>query len=262
MSRGTDPSVVFFGLFLMLLTWLIGLTVRSRQKAFRAMGERLARRLGGTLAPGSWPVLFFPILGRAAQLYWGRSEDEGGSFTYVSVDLRGQSPGVLKILPEGFGSRIAKLFGAQDLRLGDDDFDRRFVVKANPESLARRLFSAERRPRVLAVALRFDRRLRIDLSREQLRVSVPESLQLEKDLHLLAQTAVEFVGFLMELEVSGGLWVEDLRIGKGRCPVFGSEMREHLVSCSRCRMPHHEECWSYTGICSTYGCRERRAVRA
>jgi len=259
MSRGTDPSVVFFALFLMLLTWLIGLTVRARRKA---RGERLARRLGGTLAPGFWPVLSFPILGRAAQLYWGRSEDEGGSFTHVSVDLRGQSPGVLKILPEGFGSRIAKLFGAQDLRIGDDDFDRRFVVKANPESLAQRLFSAERRPRVLAAALRFDRRLRIDLSREQLRVSVPESLQLEKDLHLLAQTAVEFVGFLMESAISGGLWVEDLRIEKGRCPVCGSDLKERLVFCSRCRMPHHEECWSYTGICSTYGCRERRAVRA
>ncbi len=138
MSRGTDPSVGFLGLFLMLLAWLLGLAVRSRQKAFTAMGERLARRLRGSFAPGTWPVLSFPIMGRAAILYWGRYADESRTSTLVSVDLR---------------------------------------------------------------------------------------------------------------------------IQKGRCPVCGSEMRDRPVACLRCRTPHHEECWRYTGECSTFACRERRYTR-
>jgi len=51
-------------------------------------------------------------------------------------------------------------------------------------------------------------------------------------------------------------------VAGGECQVCGSPMEEGVVLCSRCRTPHHEECWIYNGTCSTYGCREIRFTRS
>lgn len=48
----------------------------------------------------------------------------------------------------------------------------------------------------------------------------------------------------------------------GECQVCSEKMETRVVFCGKCRTPHHEECWSYVGTCSTYGCREIRFTRA
>ena len=47
----------------------------------------------------------------------------------------------------------------------------------------------------------------------------------------------------------------------GLCQICGADLEGELVSCSKCATRHHRDCWEYTGVCSTYGCGERRAVR-
>jgi hypothetical protein len=47
----------------------------------------------------------------------------------------------------------------------------------------------------------------------------------------------------------------------GECQVCLEKMVSRVVYCAKCRTPHHEECWSYMGQCSTYGCREIRFER-
>lgn len=47
----------------------------------------------------------------------------------------------------------------------------------------------------------------------------------------------------------------------GECQICGAGMTDHVVFCAKCRTPHHEECWTYNGACSTYGCREIRWTR-
>lgn len=47
----------------------------------------------------------------------------------------------------------------------------------------------------------------------------------------------------------------------GECPVCLEKMESRVVYCAKCRTPAHEECWSYIGNCSTYGCREIRFER-
>jgi hypothetical protein len=49
---------------------------------------------------------------------------------------------------------------------------------------------------------------------------------------------------------------------KGTCQVCATPMEERVVWCRRCRTPHHLECWVYTGMCSTFGCREIGYVEA
>lgn len=48
----------------------------------------------------------------------------------------------------------------------------------------------------------------------------------------------------------------------GDCPVCLEKMESRVVYCATCRTPSHEECWSYMGMCSTYGCREIRFERS
>jgi hypothetical protein len=46
------------------------------------------------------------------------------------------------------------------------------------------------------------------------------------------------------------------------CPVCASAIQGDHVSCSRCEVPHHPECWEYLGSCATFGCgSDRRAPR-
>jgi hypothetical protein len=46
------------------------------------------------------------------------------------------------------------------------------------------------------------------------------------------------------------------RVGKdSHCLVCGDSLERHVVACPRCATLHHQECWSYNGGCSTYGCR-------
>jgi hypothetical protein len=47
----------------------------------------------------------------------------------------------------------------------------------------------------------------------------------------------------------------------GECQVCGEKMESRVIFCAKCRTPHHEECWSYVGQCSTFACREIRFTR-
>jgi len=49
---------------------------------------------------------------------------------------------------------------------------------------------------------------------------------------------------------------------EGDCQVCLEKMNSRVVYCAKCRTPAHEECWSYIGTCSTYGCREIRFERS
>lgn len=54
---------------------------------------------------------------------------------------------------EGPVSKIAKLFGAQDITLGDPDFDPKFMVKATNPDVARNLLTPAIRSQMLAVGV-------------------------------------------------------------------------------------------------------------
>jgi hypothetical protein len=62
-------------------------------------------------------------------------------------------------------------------------------------------------------------------------------------------------GFRLKLQ-SGRLIIETREgVHTARDPVC-SEVLVTMVVCNRCRTPHHEDCWTYYGGCSVYGCRE------
>src|SRR5688572_10845829 len=102
--------------------------------------ESFGRSLGVIAGIGRGRPIPFEIESRPARLEEIWSLGDEGPVRRLCVDFRGVSPGTLKIFQEGFFTPIARLFGAQDLRIGDKAFDALYVVKASPASLASRIF--------------------------------------------------------------------------------------------------------------------------
>ncbi|MBI3361577.1 MAG: hypothetical protein HY023_10775, partial [Chloroflexi bacterium] len=48
----------------------------------------------------------------------------------------------LALYEESVFSKIGKFFGMEDVQIGDEDVDRRFIIKSRPETFAARLFTS------------------------------------------------------------------------------------------------------------------------
>jgi hypothetical protein len=268
---GMGILVFFLGFavvsFVGLILYSVISTLRNeREKKWRFL-EATARRLKGRHIPGGMMdphSIEFEIAGRPANVEFEPSGDERSGRTTLTVRLGRPSSGTLHILREGFGYEFLKLFGAQDLSIGDRDFDREYVVKAMPESLAAEIFSPDRR----AMAITAVRRLSgwsdptIELTRDQLRVRVRDELTNEGSVVTLVKTATEFLGFIQgPAPKPTGIELGEVRTtGQSTCPVCGTAMGSGPVRCEACKTPHHKECWTYVGQCSTYACKGKRWV--
>ncbi|RPH35887.1 MAG: hypothetical protein EHM91_16690, partial [Planctomycetota bacterium] len=150
-----------------------------------------------------------------------------------------------------------------DLEIGDPAFDKDYVIKATPSALARRVFSPDRR----LEGIRIVRRLRsyveptFNLDSQSVTVMVRQVLRDETELMTLINAARDFAAFLLPPPAAIGIVLEEVRVsGAAACPVCGTSMSRGFVRCESCRTPHHHECWSYMGRCSTYACRGSRYV--
>jgi hypothetical protein len=251
--------------FLALAAFIVIGLLLSRDPGRKQMLQRLADHLGGTFVDGG---LFgetrvdFTIAGQGASLKFFGGSKGNPPYTRVLVGVRNRSPGTLHILQDGFAQSFLKIFGAQDLIIGDAAFDKEYVIKATPESLAVRIFSPEQRSAVIRTV----RRLRgfadpsFDLDPNYLSVVVRQYLRKEEALNTLITAAREFLGYVMATSMPSGIVMGELKAAEGGlCPVCGTLLREPLARCEHCRTPHHAECWAYMGRCSTYACRGTRS---
>lgn len=265
-SSDFAPVLVYCAIVVVVGVVILTLVDRSRQKAQKAWTatlERIATRLDGTVNE-SEPSLQFEIEGRRARLEFCGGSRDSSAYSCVALDVRGVSPGQLRILKDGFGQRFAKLFGAQDLTVGDPSFDSDFVVKATPPAVAFQVFRPERR----AEAVRAVRRIEgyenptVDLDPQQLCVKVDQYFRDEADMMALIAAAREFAACVLASARPTGIVMGEVRVStEGACPVCGTAMFSATVRCELCRTPHHSECWQYMGRCSTYACKGIRGSR-
>ena len=264
-ARATGPGLARLVGALLLTAFIVAIVIlRSRDRKRTAMLRRVAERFGGAL------------MGEACSRSRGWSSrspaagDGWNSTAGANTTRRGPgsrstpavtSPGVLHIMKEGFGHSILKFFGAQDIAIGDRKFDSDYVIKAKPESLAGRLFS-----RSGSDLIRTVRRLEgspdptFDLDEQMVSVTVRNYLREELAMVTLIEAARDFCGS-PGAPVPAGIVMGEVQVAAGgACPVCGTTMAEGVVRCESCRTPHHRECWTYMGRCSTYACKGRRSV--
>lgn len=71
----------------------------------------------------------------------GKTSTHAQDYTRVRLEFLSPDNLKLRLIPQGFIDTIGKLFGAQDILIGDKEFDKRFVVKGNEEFKIQMLFS-------------------------------------------------------------------------------------------------------------------------
>jgi len=117
-----------------------------RQARQQAWGE-LAARTGLTFESGG---LFSPM--RVTGTYRGhpltldtftRSTGKN-STTYTRIQMGANNPSALSlaIYDENVLSKVGKALGMQDIQTGDDELDRRFTIKGQPEPMIASLFTS------------------------------------------------------------------------------------------------------------------------
>lgn len=258
------PGVAVLVLGALLVVVLIGFAI-SVNGARKELLSRVALRVGGTFVPGAWNRehrIDFPIAGRDASLTFFGGSKGHAPYSRVSASLGGLFPGTLHILEEGFGQRFLKIFGAQDLDIGDAAFDKDYVVKATPDRLAARIFAPERRSDVVRTVRRLSgfSNPSIDVTPQELTVTTRQYLRDETALLTLISAAQEFLAYVLGEPAPPGIVLGEVTSsGGGNCPVCGTGLRDRVVKCEGCRTPHHADCWAYMGRCSTYACRGVRS---
>lgn len=259
---GALAFLIVLGIPAYLLIAMLRGDAKARRRHVDAWGRALAARRRGTYTPVTElenPWIRFEVGGCAAE-YWFGSKGEDVRETRVDVDIEGRSPGALRIEPGSVSPLSRWLFRVQDLEVGDPVFDRDYRVQANPETLARRVFSVERR----AALVGWIRGLAaygppiVEATRETLSIGVRRDTRDVRALDLLAEAAGDFLEAVLQARFSAAK-VRSAG-GLGACPVCTAPLAAALVECSKCRTTHHEECWTYAGRCARYACHERRMV--
>src|SRR6185295_6856158 len=64
-------------------------------------------------------------------------------FTHIEIKFSNPSGFTFQLILEGIFQRIKKIFGAQDIQTGNEEFDKHFVLKSNNEGQALKIFDAK-----------------------------------------------------------------------------------------------------------------------
>lgn len=129
-----------------MVALVAGTVYASRRARLRAWGE-LAGRTGLALEPGS-----FFVPSRLTGTYRGHSltldtftrgsRKRRTTYTRIVIFVNNQANIYLALYEEGLFSKIGKVFGAEDVQIGDEEVDRRFRIKSRPANFAAVLFTS------------------------------------------------------------------------------------------------------------------------
>jgi hypothetical protein len=128
-------------LFVGVVGGMIFYAYRSVKAVNRAWGD-LGMRTGLTLKPAamfSQPELNGEYRQRPIRVYTENSVGQGNRTTWTVVGLTVNNPNnsTLEITPSGtVGNFLGKMINAQDVEIGNPEFDARFVFKSNPPDFA------------------------------------------------------------------------------------------------------------------------------
>jgi hypothetical protein len=130
--------------------------VRREIKAARNL-TALASRLGLRFRPakenepGAGNTVEGDFQGRPAR-FWTYATGSGKSRTEwvaVSVRLAGDSRLTVQLKPQGFGTKLAELFGAKEIEVGETRFDGEWFIRTNAPGTCRAALLPELRDRLM-----------------------------------------------------------------------------------------------------------------
>lgn len=104
------------------------------------------------LKSGQWEVLFDMIY-----------REEGGDYTRIRIPFMNQGQLLFKLYRETLLSKIGKLFHMQDIVIGDEVFDKDFIIQGNDEEKVKQFLDVEELKSSLEAHLKQFSRLLIEI---------------------------------------------------------------------------------------------------
>ncbi len=173
----------------------------------------------------------------------------------------------LEVFPQRFQEDDVKYLNVDDIRIGDPEFDPRYVIKSNDENFAREFLDARTRMAIDDLRnLKGNDRILVSANASRLMVRKRQILGDLGDLAVFSDLSCQvFDRILLFLQRASGIEImEDSAAAPVEdpvCQVCGAPVsKEGRVYCRRCRTPHHKDCWEFNGQCSTYACGEKRCA--
>lgn len=228
--------------------------MRGRAKAARSVIAGAVKPYGGRIIEAGWfepDRAEFELEGVSCRMTWQAESADMPQQTTIMMDL--PSRDALRVRTEGEWLPIRKLFGAEDVEVGDGPFDAAFQVEGSPAFAKRKLTEAVRgelmRWKEAEASLEMGAggtffRVNRDASHDGMQIA------------LLLQSA----GRLVRALQGGSPAVTILESCPGTCPTCRGRLEGTLVRCSKCGAKQHADCWAYVGGCAIYACGSTRST--
>jgi hypothetical protein len=193
--------------------------------------------------------------------------------TRVVARFRQGIPFRLELAPASRPSPAQAPKGTRPIRIGDQEFDRGYVIQANDPEMACEFLSPSVRWSVGNIhRLSPPSGMLISINPERLLVQVDRNLGLHPEslLHAVREALVIFDGLQQGVTARLSQGVSIVAVGTADvgenglpiCKVCGEVIAAPAVLCASCRTPHHRDCWDFVGACSIYGCSGKHSVPA
>ena len=187
---------ILFGLFVIIVITLVLVLSLLRYRVIRQLMEQQAMKHGGSVV-GSYllPVLKFPYRGLPVVVTSVPGTKYRPAKTEVNITLKKIAAADLKIMTESLGARLGKAFGASDVLLNSDEFDREFVIKTKDEAFVRTILTLTLQEKLLGMR---QQKPRISLEGTWLAVSVPRVIRTEERYDQLFELAFYITDQILE----------------------------------------------------------------
>ena len=172
----------------------------------------------------------------------------------------------LELRPQTSMRQLGKYLGMQDIEIGDPEFDAAFIIQGSNPRLIEEFLAPSVRAAIMRIAHcgaygHFD--LHLVLSGGNLRITKHQHLSSEAQLTKFAQACRDLIRAIRQASQAGIEFVaapQARPMEETECQVCGDPLKEKIVFCTKCKTPHHLDCWQYFGSCAVYGCGQKRFV--
>lgn len=164
----------------------------------------------------------------------------------------------MKVFEELLNAELKRFLGMQDIQIGWPSFDQRYIIQANSADELRQYLTQE----VQDLILRLGHKIEIKILRGQFtcQVNVDGFSSQKIDVKLEQCLAVYFAMLAATRPPTTPVVIDMRQVESEQvtCMVCGESIDADRVDCRTCKTPHHHECWTYLGMCSTYACGQRK----
>jgi hypothetical protein len=188
---------VLFGLVIIIVISLVVVLSLWRYRTIRRLMDQQAMKRGGAVS-GSFllPLLKFSYRALPVLVTSVPGTKYRVAKTEASVTLLKPMQADLGIVKESVGTRLGKKFGASDVLLDSDEFDKEFLIKTQDELFARNVLNFTLQNKLLGMK---QVKPRVILQGTWLTVAVPRVIKTEEGYDQLLDLTFAVVDRLQEL---------------------------------------------------------------